>query len=262
MGFIHNFNPTLVAIGPVEIRWYGLAYLFGFLVAYLYILHQIKHKRLKMSKDDLYDWIFYMMLGVLVGSRIFHCLFWEPSYYLTRPWEILFIWQGGMSFHGGLIGIIIATVYFQKYKMQGKVSFARLGDIVAVPAAFALAIGRIANFINGELPGTKTEVSWCWYFPAANGCRHPQVLYSALKRFAVFGFLLYLSANYKKFKEGFIALMMITLFNFGRFFVDFFREDLRWLSLTAGQYLSITIVAVCVIIISKYYKKDLKKVFS
>ncbi|MBW2964285.1 prolipoprotein diacylglyceryl transferase, partial [Candidatus Woesearchaeota archaeon] len=186
MPFVHNINPVLLDLGPVEIRYYGLVYVLGFLLVYLYFDWLIKRKRIRMDKDGLYDLIFYNMLGVLIGSRLVHCIFWEPSYYLLRPWEIFYVWQGGMAFHGGLAGVALATWLWWK-KTGKKIPYAKLADHLAIPAVFILALGRIANFVNGELPGKVTDVWWCWYFPGVEGCRHPQVLYSAAKRLLVFG---------------------------------------------------------------------------
>ncbi|MFC1742107.1 prolipoprotein diacylglyceryl transferase [Nanoarchaeota archaeon] len=260
MVFVHNLNPVLLDLGPVEIRYYGLVYVLGFLLAYLYLDFVIKRKHLRLNKEELYDLIFYNMVGVLVGSRLIHVIFWQPSYYLMRPWEILYIWQGGMAFHGGLLGVALGTyLFWRQPAIRKKVSLLKLGDYLSIPAVFILAVGRLANFLNGELPGRVTDVSWCWYFPEYGGCRHPQQLYSAAKRFLVFGFLVFL--HRKKRKDGFIFWNMITLMGVGRFVIDFYREDLTWLMLTAGQWLSAVMVLLGGYVLFRYYRKDLKRVF-
>lgn len=256
MPFIHNINPTLVNIGPLEIRYYGLVYVIGFLLVYWYLNKQIKKKELNLNRDELYDLILYNMLGVLIGSRLLHCLVWEPSYYLSQPWKILYVWEGGMAFHGGLIGVALATYIFWR-RIRKKISLAKLADQMAIPAAFILAVGRIANFVNGELPGKITEAGWCWYFPGYEGCRHPQVLYAAAKRFLIFGWLVFL--NQKKHKDGFIVWNMLALFGLGRIIIDFYREDPTFLGLTAGQYLSLIMFIAGVVVLVKYYRKDIKK---
>lgn len=258
MPFVHNINPVLLDLGPVQVRYYGLVYILGFLLVYLYFNWLIHRKKIHMDKDGLYDLIFYNMLGVLIGSRLVHVLFWEPSYYLARPWEIIYIWQGGMAFHGGLIGVALGTWLWWK-KTGKKIPYAKLADHLAIPAVFILAIGRIANFINGELPGKVTDVWWCWYFPGVEGCRHPQVLYSAAKRFVVFGLLAFLSM--KKHKDGFIFWNMMLFMGLGRFFIDFYREDATLLGLTAGQYLSLLMVLAGLYAIIRYYLPDVKQVF-
>src|SRR3989344_5785490 len=181
--FINNINPTLLHIGFLEIRYYGLVYLLGFILLYLF-LNKNKDK-ISMTKDDIYNLIFYIFLGILIGSRALHIL-WELPYYISNPIKIFYFWEGGMAFHGDLIGTAIASYYFCRKK---KISIAKLADIIVIPAVIVLALGRIANFINGELYGTITNAPWCVKFSDAEGCRHPAQLYSALKRFIVLGIL-------------------------------------------------------------------------
>ncbi|MBS3162513.1 prolipoprotein diacylglyceryl transferase [Candidatus Woesearchaeota archaeon] len=243
-------DPVLFSLGPIEIRYYGLVYVLGFvLVTFLLLRYK---KKLSLSKDDVYDLIFYLMLGVLIGSRLFHVIFWEPSYYLSQPWKILFIWEGGMSFHGGLVGTIIACYLFAKKK---KVSFYKLADFLVVPGLVALAFGRIANFINGELVGTVTSVPWCFNF-GDDLCRHPYQLYSAIKRFALASILFSLQ-KYYTFREGFIFWLAILLMDLGRFSVDFFRDEMVYFNLTMGQWLSLIMIIVSGIVILKYYSKNI-----
>lgn len=266
MAIIHNINPTLLDLGPVEIRYYGLVYVIGFVVVYFYFDWLIKHKKIKLSKEELYDLVFYNMVGVLVGSRLVHCLIWEPSYYLPQPWKILYFWEGGMAFHGGLIGVAIAMYLFW-LKIDKRVSLLRLGDYAAIPAAFMLAVGRIANFINGELPGRVTDVSWCIDYTKSmylvnppEGCRHPQVLYAAVKRFLVFGWLVWL--NRRKYADGFIMWNMILWFGVGRIIIDFYRDDPVYLIFTTGQWMSLVMALLGGYMLLSRYRKDLKKVFS
>ena len=248
--FVHNIDPTLLHLGPFEIRYYGLVYVIGFLLAY-YFLNK-KKKDLNLTKDDVESYILYLMISVIVGARLFEVLFWEPGYYFSNPIKILAIWEGGMAFHGSLVGVVLVTYFFCKRK---KSSFAKLADIIVIPAVFALALGRIANFINGELWGTVTNVSWCVKFSAADGCRHPSQLYGALKRFIIFGVLLAL--NRKKHKPGFLFWIFIFLMGVGRFFLDFVREDLRFLGLSLGQYFSLAMVIISLIVLAKYYRTEL-----
>ena len=245
-----SIDPVLFSLGPIEIRYYGLVYVLGFiLVTFLLLKYRDK---LSLSKDGVYDLIYILMLGVLIGSRLFHILFWEPSYYLSQPWKIFFIWEGGMSFHGGLVGTILAGYLFSK---KNKISFYKLADFLIIPSLIALAFGRIANFINGELVGTITSVPWCFNF-GDGFCRHPYQLYSAIKRFTFVGILIYLQKNYN-FKEGFIFWLAILLMGLGRFSIDFFRDEMVYLSLTMGQWLSLVMVVVSAIIILKYYSKNI-----
>jgi phosphatidylglycerol:prolipoprotein diacylglycerol transferase len=248
--------------GPFEIRYYGLVYVVGFLIAFLYLRHLIMSKRLRLDMEELYDLIFYNLLGVLIGSRIIHVVFWDPLNYLMEPWRILFVWEGGMAFHGGLLGVAVATyLFWRRPSVRKKISFARLGDFLAIPAVFILAVGRVVNFVNAELVGKVTEVQWCVVFPNYDEyCRHPQQLYSALKRFAVFGWLLFVESR-KKHKDGFVMWNMVFLMGIGRFVIDFFRVDAVWLGMTAGQYLSLVMIVSGAYVLWKYDSKDLKGLF-
>ena len=154
------------------------------------------------------------------------------------------------------MGAALATYWFCK---KHKLSFFKVADILTIPAILALAFGRIANFINGELWGTITDASWCVQFKGAQGCRHPVQLYGALGRFSLFGTLFLLSK--KKLKDGFIFWSFVLLIGIGRFAVDFFREDARLIGLSAGQYLSIVMVIVAGYILFSKYKSDFSKVF-
>ncbi|MEK6901712.1 MAG: prolipoprotein diacylglyceryl transferase, partial [Nanoarchaeota archaeon] len=159
--WINNLNPTLLDLGPVEIRWYGLVYLLGFALSIWWLKRAQKQGMIHLSTDDLWDLALYLLIGVLVGSRVFE-LFWEPQYYLSNPLNILKIWQGGMSFHGGFVGIIAACWWYCKKK---KVQFGIIADVLSAPLMFALALGRLANFVNGELVGRVWNGSWCVVFP-------------------------------------------------------------------------------------------------
>jgi len=262
MSFTHNINPVILDLGPVEIRYYGLVYVLGFVLVFLYFRYLIKSRKLKLSMEELYDLIFYNMLGVLIGSRLIHCIFWNPLYYLSEPWKFFYVWEGGMAFHGGILGVAIGTYLFWK-KIDKRISFGKLGDYMSIPAIFILAIGRIVNFINGELPGTVTDVPWCVYFPGFDGCRHPQQLYNSAMRFGIFAWLLYLNATLKakRWKDGFIMWNMVFWSGVGRFVIDFWRDDATFLYLTAGQYLSLILIIGGIYVFHKYYKKDCRDLF-
>jgi phosphatidylglycerol:prolipoprotein diacylglycerol transferase len=252
MGFVHNINPVLLELGPLEIRYYGLVYLLGFLVGYLLLDHYRKKGKLRLSKEDLESYIIYLIVGSIVGARLFHIIFWDISHFLSNPLEIFMLWKGGMSFHGGIFGAVLVSYYFCKKK---NISLAKLADLLAVYTAFIFAVGRIANFINGELWGTVTNVSWCVKFQGADGCRHPYQLYSALKRFAVMGVIFILSK--RKHKSGFLFWSFIGLVGLGRFFLDFLRADPKFLGLVAGQWLSLVMVMLAGYALLMHYRKDL-----
>lgn len=246
-----NFNPELFHIGNFSIRYYGLIYVLGFIILFFYLNHLRKKQKLELNKYKIYDLIIYLILGVISGSRLFEVLFWNPSYYFSNPLQIIAIWNGGMSFHGGLIGALIAGYYFSK---KNKISLAKLADIIIIPATFALSLGRMGNLFNSELYGTITNIPWCFNFSDVEGCRHPYQIYGALKRFLVFCILILM--NRKDHKPGFIFWNAMLLLAIGRFILDFFREDLRWLGLSLGQYLSIGIILISGYILLKYYRKN------
>jgi phosphatidylglycerol:prolipoprotein diacylglycerol transferase len=255
--FVHNINPVLVNIGPFEVRYYGIVYAIGFLVIYLSLLYYSKKKIIKLTKDEVESFSIYLILGVVIGARLFEVFGWSfvsgnPLYYVRNPWKIFAVWEGGMSLHGGIAGIILMGYWYCRKK---KLSFVKMADLLTIPAAFVLALGRVGNFINGELVGTITNVKWCFKFPGFEGCRHPVQLYGAAGRALLGGFLLIL--NKKKWKTGFLFWIFITLMGVGRFFCDFVRDDPRLFGLSFGQYLSLVMFFVGGYVLFKHYKKDL-----
>ena len=255
--FVHNIDPVFFSIGPLEVRYYGLVYSIGFLLVYFLLRYYSKKDKIKLTYDQIDILVIYLVLGLIIGARLFEVIFWEPQYYFSDLRRILFIHQGGLSFHGGLVGIIFAGYLFTK---KYKINFYELADIVAIPAALMLSLGRIANFINGELPGRLTNVSWCFDFPYHDGCRHPSQLYGSFKRFMIFIWLFVI--NRKEWTKGFIFWNFVLLDGIGRFIVDFYRDDILYLGLTMGQILSIFTISVSIYFLNKNHRKDLKKLFS
>tara|TARA_Y100000310_G_scaffold345545_1_gene466318 strand:- start:4948 stop:5745 length:798 start_codon:yes stop_codon:yes gene_type:complete len=249
MPYTHAINPTLLELGPFEIRFYGIVYALGFFLAYWFIKKAKKQGLLDIQEGDIDNFIIYLALGIILGARLVHVFLWNPSYYLQNPLEILMIWKGGLAFHGGILGGMLVAYWFCKKK---NLSFGRVADVLSIPAVFALALGRIANFINGELWGTVTNVNWCVNFKGAEGCRHPSQLYAAFGRFVVLGFLLVL--NQKKRKDGFIFWSMFGLLGLSRLIVDFFRENARVIGLSLGQWLSLAMVILTFWVYFKYYR--------
>ncbi len=249
--YIHNLNPVLLDLGFAQIRWYGLVYVFGFFLSVGWLYYLSKKKNLKLSTDQIWDFAFWAMVGVLIGSRLFE-VFWEPMYYLSNPLNFLKFWQGGMSFHGGLTGIVIATYLYCK---KQKLNFWEIADVMSFPTMFALALGRIANFFNGELVGKPWNSPWCVVFPQTDlQCRHPQVLYSAAYRFMFSFWLMFLTLK-EKFQPGFIFLNFVLLEGLARFVLDFFREDPTFLSLTPGQWLSSIMILISAYLLWKRFKQ-------
>ncbi|HVI91440.1 MAG TPA: prolipoprotein diacylglyceryl transferase [Dongiaceae bacterium] len=221
-----NFDPVALHLGPIDIRWYALSYIAGILLGWWYCLQLIKlpPQRIKRAQfDDLVTWV---VVGIIVGGRLGQVLLWAPGYYFSHPLEILQVWKGGMAFHGGLIGVILA-MYF--YGRSQKLGFFAVADIVACATPIGLFLGRIANFINGELWGRVTDVPWAMIFPnpAAGGLpRHPSQLYEAgLEGLALF-ILMHVCSRSQRIRESTGMLSGIFLIGYGlaRSFSEFFRE--------------------------------------
>jgi phosphatidylglycerol---prolipoprotein diacylglyceryl transferase len=228
--FIHNFNPVLVDFGIFQIKWYSLAYILGIIIGWIYALKIISlttdnrynfHPIKKTQFDEL---ITYIILGIILGGRIGYIIFYNFNYYSQNPLEVFKIWQGGMSFHGGLFGVIVSTII---YSIKIKDNFLKFTDIISCVAPIGIFLGRIANFINGELYGKMTNAPWSVVFPNGGDIgRHPSQIYEATLE----GVLLFLLINYfalkKKllFKTGFISGLFLILYSIFRIFSEFFRE--------------------------------------
>ena len=166
------------------------------------------------------------------------------------------VWKGGMAFHGGLIGAVLAGWWSSREK---NIAFGKLLDLCAMPFAFFLALGRLANFANGELYGPVARVSWCVNFPGVEGCRHPYQIYSAIKRFLMVPILILLYR--RPHKDGFVFSMMGLMFGIGRFILDFWREDILHGGLSIGQWSSIVVTIVFGYVLVKYYRADIRSLF-
>jgi phosphatidylglycerol---prolipoprotein diacylglyceryl transferase len=216
-----NINPILIELGPLRLSWYGLMYVFGFAASYLLVQYQMKRKDFGISKLEVENLYFYLILGLVIGARLGYVLFYDLQMYLADPFEMVAIWHGGMSFHGGLIGVLIVAIVFC---WKNKRSFWKVADLVIVTAPIGLALGRIGNFINGELWGRATRVPWGMIFHKGGPLpRHPSQLYeSALEGWLLFAILWYLKD--KRLPAGGLLAAFLFLYGAFRFFVEFFRE--------------------------------------
>ena len=259
--FINNFDPVAIQIFSVEIRWYSLAYILGILIGWFL------SKKLFISdpriNEKFDDYITYLILGLIIGGRLGYVLFYNLNFYLNNPLDILKIWQGGMSFHGGVVGIIIVTIIFAKKNYQN--SFCYL-DIVSYVAPIGIFFGRIANFINSELYGIETSVPWAVKFiQVDNLFRHPSQLYEALLE----GIILFLILLYLKNKDftktpGFISGVFLIFYSLFRFVIEFYRvpdEQLGYLlfNLTMGQIMSLFFLIVGIYLVMIKYEKNKKE---
>ena len=239
--FINNFDPIAIQIFSLEIRWYSLAYIFGIIFAWIYCKKILINDR-NYSKlfDDL---ISYLIIGIILGGRLGYVLFYNLKYYLNNLIEIPMIWQGGMSFHGGLIGVLFATIIFSKKHNVNKYIFL---DLIAVSAPIGIFLGRISNFINSELYGRETDVFWSVVFVKIDNVgRHPSQIYEAVFEGIILFFIMLLCVKKKYLlKPGLISSLFLIFYSLFRFFIEFFRvpdEHLGFvfLNLTMGQIISL-----------------------
>lgn len=228
-----HIDPEIVRIGPLSIRWYGMMYLLAFASSYLLVKCQIRKKGLPLPKDTVDSLYSYLILGLLVGARLGYVLFYNLSHYLHHPLEIVAVWQGGMSFHGGLIGSVLAGFLFcKKYKAD----FWVLADLVSVTAPIGLAFGRLGNFINAELYGRVTEAPWGMVFPSGGPLpRHPSQLYEVFLE-GILLFAILWSARNRGLVPGSLTALFLVLYGAFRFAVEFFREPDAHLGLIVGPF--------------------------
>ncbi len=239
--FINNFNPVAIQIFSLEIRWYSLAYIFGIIFSWIYCKKiLIKDKYISKLFDDL---ISYLIIGIILGGRLGYVFFYDPNYYFNNLIEIFMIWQGGMSFHGGLIGVIFATVLFSKKYNIDKYIFL---DLISASAPIGIFLGRISNFINSELYGKETDIFWSVIFVKVdNISRHPSQIYEALLEGLILFFIMfiYVKKNYL-LKPGLISSLFLIFYSVFRFIIEFYRvpdEQLGFIifNLTTGQIISL-----------------------
>ena len=216
-----NIDPVFLRIGPVQLRWYGLMYMLSFIIGFFVLRSLAKYRKLNLTTDDLYDLLFYLILGVMVGGRLGYVLFYDLGSYLRDPLAIFKIWQGGMSFHGGFIGMLLAAWYITRKKRW---NFFEIADLVSTAAPIGLGLGRLGNFINGELFGRPTNVPWAMVFPEGGTMpRHPSQLYEAVLE----GLVLFLILRWiykKNFYPGTVFWALLAFYGLFRFLVEFVRE--------------------------------------
>ena len=258
--FINNFNPVAFQILSFEIRWYSLAYVTGILIGWL-LCKKIFIKDSKIIKK-FDDYIAYLVIGIIIGGRLGYVIFYNLNYYTNNILDIFKIWEGGMSFHGGLIGVICASIIFAKKNKQNYFIYT---DVVALAAPIGIFFGRLANFINSELYGIPTEVPWAVTFIQVDYLsRHPSQLYEAiLEGIILFLILLYFRKKNYLEKPGLVSSLFLILYSIFRFIVEFFRlpdEQLGYLilSLSMGQIISLIFIIFGIILF--YVKNENKQI--
>ena len=260
-----KFDPVLVQFGPFAIRWYALAYIVGILLGWVYARAIIRNERYwggpaPLTLPDFDDFVLWVTLGIILGGRIGYVLFYNLPFFAAHPLQIFEIWHGGMSFHGGFTGCVVAVVLFAKKR---GLSILSLGDITCAVGPIGLFLGRIANFINGELWGRPTDVPWAMIFPSGGPIpRHPSQLYEATLEGLVLLAVLYVMIRAGALKRpGLIVGGFACFYALARSFSEFFREPdaqlgFLWGGATMGQLLSIPlfIAGVCFIVYALKHK--------
>ena len=259
--FINNFDPVAFQIISFEIRWYSLAYIAGIIIGWMLC------KKIFIQKSDINekfdDYVTYLVIGIIIGGRLGYIIFYNFNYYINNFFDIFKVWEGGMSFHGGLIGIIVASILFSKKHNQD--SFLYM-DLVSLVAPIGIFFGRLANFINSELYGTPTDIPWAVTFiQVDNLSRHPSQLYEAiLEGVILFIILMYFkNKDYLK-KPGLISGLFLIFYSLFRFFIEFVRvpdEQLGYLifELSMGQIISLIFFVIGIILF--YLKNENKQTY-
>jgi len=241
-----QIDPVFLHLGRIQLRWYGLMYMISFILGYFILKKYARYRKLELSTDDLYDLLFYLILGVMIGGRLGYVLFYDLNNYLLQPLTIFAIWQGGMSFHGGFIGVILAAWWICRRKGW---NFWEIADLVSVAVPVGLGLGRIGNFINGELFGRPTTVAWAMVFPDGGPLpRHPSQLYEALLEGLVLFFVLRWLYR-KNLYPGTVFWGLVTFYGVFRFLVEFVREPDAHIGLdlgplTRGQLLTFPMIVI------------------
>ena len=239
-------DPTAFQIGNIAIRWYGIIMALGFFLAYLITKKLAKYRNI--SEKDMTDYFLYFIPSSIIGARLWAVIL-NYQYY-SNPLEIFAVWNGGMAIHGGIAGAMLATYYYTKKR---KLHFYDIADIIVIPTALGLALGRIGNFINQEFFGRPTNLPWGINFDNVEGKRHPSQIYESLKNLIIFSITLKLYL-FKTLKRGIIFWTFILLYSILRFGVEFFKDMQLWYGLTYGQIISIPLFVLSIIMLRRIMK--------
>lgn len=240
-----NIDPVFLRLGPVQLRWYGLMYMLAFIAGYWVMKRLAKQRALGLSPDDLYDLLFHLILGVMIGGRLGYVLFYDLASYIEDPVSIIAVWKGGMSFHGGLVGVLVAARRIIRKKGW---KFGEIADLVSAAVPIGLGLGRIGNFINGELFGRPTSLPWAMVFPAGGELpRHPSQLYEAFLEGPLLLAALWWLYRTRPF-PGTVFAGLLAGYGLVRFLVEFVREPDPQIgfalgSFTMGQLLTLPMLA-------------------
>ena len=254
MIYIHNINPVLLEIFSIKLYWYGFMYALSFIIIDYLIITASKNKKIILNEIQAEKFTLLILIAAVLGGRLGYVIFYDISYYILNPLSIFFLWEGGMSFHGGLIGVVVCCMYIAN---KNKVSFLDISDIISLYAPIGLFFGRIGNFINSELYGIETSGSWGVVFTAVdNYPRHPSMIYEAiLEGLVLFAILIFVSN--KNVKPGIISGCFLLFYGIFRFIVEFVRLPdphigyIYYDWVTMGQLLTIPMIGFGLILIYK-----------
>lgn len=253
-----KINPVAIQLGGIKIYWYSFSYIVGIYLGILYSKFLAKNKSLMKDKDKIIekfdDFINYLVLGVIIGGRLGHCIFFDPGYYISNPLEIFYVWKGGMAFHGGCIGVALAIFFFTKKNL---IDFWEFTDLIACAAPIGLFFGRIANFINQELYGSVTDSVFGVVFEFVDdNYRHPTQLYEAFSEGILLFILLFYLFKNKLFERRLAGVFLIG-YSVSRFFIEYLKEPdtdlnlqiINLLSISIGQLMSCIFIFIGILII-------------
>jgi phosphatidylglycerol---prolipoprotein diacylglyceryl transferase len=251
-----QIDPVIISVGPLQVRWYGLMYVLGFAASIMLVKYQIKKLGFKELAAHFENLNLILIISLVLGGRLGYVLFYNLPYYLSHPGEIMATWRGGMSFHGAMLGVIIGGVVFCRIK---KLDFWRAADFYAVTIPIGLGLGRLGNFINGELYGRVTDVPWGMVFPGGGPLpRHPSQLYESFFEGLILFLILWILKEKQKppssWPSGFMTGLFLILYGFFRIGIEFFREPdaqlgFIFLQVTMGQLLSGLMIVAGIILL-------------
>ncbi|MGM5483497.1 MAG: prolipoprotein diacylglyceryl transferase [Nanobdellota archaeon] len=255
--FVNQLDPVIFEFFGLQIRWYGIVYAAGFIYLYFFLMFLAKHNSIdNFEKDDVEPFLIGLIISMIIGSRLFHTFVYNFIYYITHPLEIIMIWNGGLSFHGALFFIALWIFY---YCRKRGIHFFSLTDFLVVPAAFFLAIGRFANFINGELIGVKSNISWAVKFEDYEGFRHPTQIYESIKNLFLFSSLILIKfvqgRIFRRYVPGLMTIIFLMGYGIMRFFIEFLKEGATVVAgLNIGQILSLAMIIFSVYLIKTLHR--------
>ena len=254
MTYIHNINPIMFDLFSIKLYWYGFMYALSFIIIDYLIVTASKNKKIILSKDQAEKFTIVILIFAILGGRIGYILFYDFNYYSSNIIKVFYLWEGGMSFHGGLIGVAVGAFYLAN---QNALKFFEIADIVCLYAPIGLFFGRVGNFINSELYGIKTSGSWGVVFPVIDSYpRHPSMLYEALLEGVILFIILFI-INQKKVFAGIISGYFLLFYGIFRFFVEFVRLPDAHIGyiyydwVTMGQLLTIPMLVIGLILINR-----------